>query len=170
MTEIDVHLWAELVDHARAIRAELEQRRQAERSYSQRAVTLAPITVGRVSPASGNLYLELGGPPVGRVWELRRLTVGGPTWETTVAGSLDLLVMPSQPAYDGQSAAASLAMLIDHASVLPAVAFYSAGQVLLRPGERLYAVVYSPSVSTYYAASGTCLSYPDTTYPIVAQS
>ena len=48
-------------------------------------------------PASGNLVLDLGSVPVGRVWQVRRIIVGGTIVTTELAGSAYAFVQGAPP-------------------------------------------------------------------------
>lgn len=102
------------------------------------------------------IFIDLGGPTFGRVWEVRQLAVGGLTWATTVAGTAQIQVAPAV-----QNAAAPVGTLQDVANALPEIAFYSAGQFRVVYPNRVYVVIVGGTASTQYSAGGDALDLPD---------
>ena len=136
----------------------LESQRRRERQHRQALIpTDWPIVAVGNFPASGNLALDLGSPPQGTVWLLRRLYVGGQVRSDTAAGSADLYVTAQAPlAIAVNEPAGNIA---DTALSLPSQAFYSNRQVPVHPPERLVVVVKGGTASQIYMASGIVESY-----------
>lgn len=109
------------------------------------------------SDSSGDtMTIGLGGPAVGRKWEVQRIVVGGVQWTSTVAGSA-LYVIGG----DTHNTAPALPDIVDETASLPKMAFYSTGQIVVRNPQHLYLVIVAPTASTQYAAGGQALDLPD---------
>jgi hypothetical protein len=118
--------------------------------------TQQPIRGVSNSPASGSFSFGLGGPTYGRMWEVKRLVVGGVQWGTSVAGQAVFFVSPV-----GGQATPSLADVVDQAATLPDVAYYSTRQLVLRHPNRLHVLILSPTASTTYVVGGEATDLPD---------
>ncbi len=138
----------------------LKKIEQEENEYQYGAVEV-PFRFSSVSGASGNLVIDLGGPSYNRLWEVKRLTVGGPLWTSTVAGTALVLKGPAS----GQITP-SLTDTCDQAATLPSVAFYGTRQLVVRHPSHLFVVILSPSATTQYAVGGEAVSFPDKRLPI----
>lgn len=123
-----------------------------------------PIRTSALSPASGSLVFDLGGPTRNRIWELKRLVVGGPLWTSSVAGTMLIVVSPSA----GQLTPA-LTDIVDQANSLPIVATYGTRQVVVKHPNHLFAVVLTPTASTTYAVGGEATDFPDKLLPIALE-
>ena len=80
----------------------IEKRLSSIAEREQRYEEAGPVQVelrdsGTVDANQDNLYIGLGGPSYGRVWEVRQLVIGGVTWATTVAGYALFFVQPVKP-------------------------------------------------------------------------
>ena len=120
-----------------------------------------PLRTSSVSGTSGSLVFDLGGPTRGRLWELKRLVVGGAEWTSTVNGTMLIVVSPSA----GQLTPA-LPDIVDQANSLPIVATYGTRQVVVKHPNHLFAIVLTPSASTTYAVGGEATDFPDKLLPI----
>ena len=109
---------------------------------------------------SDSLIIGLGGPTYGRQWQVRRLTIGGALWTSTVAGSALVVVGPSQ------TATPPLPDVNDEVASLPSNGFYSTGQLIVRHPDHLRIVILTPTASTLYAVGGTVTEMPDKREPI----
>ncbi len=108
------------------------------------------------SDASGDtIVLNLGGPSYERQWQVRRISVGGSLYTSTVAGKALVVVGSSR------NATPSTADVADVASSLPLTAFYSTGQLIVRHPNRLYLVILTPTASTQYVGGGVATDMPD---------
>lgn len=140
----------------------LEDIRRVQESYQFGPVE-APIRASAFSDSAGDtLVLDMGGPSYERKWQVRRISVGGQTWTTSVNGKA-LVVVSS--ARNSNPATTDVA---DYASSLPLPAFYSTGQLIVRHPNRLFVVILSPSASTQYVAGGSVEDLPDKREPIVS--
>ena len=129
-----------------------------EEAYQFGAVEVM-IRKAATSAASGSLIVGCGGPAYGRLWEVKRLTVGGQLWTTSVNGTA-IVAMGSTP--DGQAALTPpLSDIVDNASSLPSIAFYSTRQITVRHPNHLFVVILSPSATTQYVVGGQATDYPD---------
>lgn len=113
-----------------------------------------------------NLPLDLGGPPPGRVWLLRGLTIGGVSWGTVAAGTAECYV--SAMAAPAVAVARSLPDLFEQASALPFRAFYSSRQVALVAPARLVVVVVGGTNLQQYAASARVEEYAQRAHELQA--
>ena len=151
------------VDTLGDLTRELLRQQEAYEEYGP--VQLALRAAG-VSAASGVLIMNLGGPSYGRLWEVRRLIIGGATWGATVAGRGDIVVAANTPNATNRS----LPDIVDVAASLPSVAFYSSGQIVLRNPQQLYVVIVNPTATTQYAVGGGGFDVPDRpAYRVVGQ-
>ena len=131
---------------------------EIEAAY-QFGVLEIPIRAVQASAASGNLIIDLGGPSFERQWELKRLTIGGVLWTTSVTGTAVVCVgsVPNGPA----ATSAPLTDVVDQAGVLPDIAFYSTRQVTVRNPNHLFVVILTPAATTQYAVGGQVSEFPD---------
>lgn len=107
-----------------------------------------PLSASGVAPASGVVTLDLGGAvPVGRVWQIRRLVVGGVTVTTTAAGAAYAFAQGAPPAD------LALPDCVDLFATLPAVNKYGTHQLFLLPGDHLWVVFVGATEGQQYAAS-----------------
>lgn len=123
-----------------------------------------PLRTSSVSGTSGSLVFDLGGPTRGRLWELKRLVVGGAEWTSSVNGTMLIVVSPSA----GQLTPA-LPDIVDQANSLPIVATYGTRQVVVKHPNHLFAIVLTPSGSTTYAVGGEATDFPDKLLPITLE-
>lgn len=129
---------------------------KVEEAY-QFGVREIPIRKVATSAASGNLVIGCGGPAVGRLWEVKRLTVGGVLWTSTVSGQAIVVVGSVS---DGQTTP-PLTDIADQAATLPNIAYYSTRQLVVRNPGHLFVVVIAPSATTQYAVGGQVSDFPD---------
>ena len=141
----------------------LQKLLKLEQQYQNQGPLFRPLRASGTSAASGDLILGLGGPSIGRRWEIRRLVVGGAKFSSTVGGTAAFY----QSAVPGLTidAGRNLADMVDQASgatpALPAVAFYSAGQIVLHYPEELKCIIVSPTATTQYNVGGMAVETPD---------
>jgi hypothetical protein len=126
-----------------------------EAAYQDGAIEV-PLRNAAVSAASGSLIMGLGGPRYGRLWEVKRLTIGGAQWTSVVAGQALIVVSPTA----GQLTPA-LGDIADQAGSLPLVSYYSTRQLTVRHPNHLYVVILTPTASTQYSVGGQATDYPD---------
>lgn len=131
----------------------------AEVAYQQLGPVQLQLRGSGVSGSSGNLAFGVGGPKYGRLWEIRRLIIGGLTYATTVAGSVQIFVSSVSGAETARGL--NLADLVDQAASLPSKAFYSTGQIVLRHPQELHIVIVSPTATTQYIVGGSGFDIPD---------
>ncbi len=128
----------------------------AEVDYQLHGPVQVSMRRAQVSDAAGDtLLLDLGGPSWGRLWEVRRIVVGGATWSSVVGGTAQILTSSTA------DATPALTDVVDDAAALPSRAFYSSGQVVLRNPQRLVIVVLAPTATTTYAAGAAGFDVPD---------
>jgi hypothetical protein len=134
---------------------EMDRIKKEQDAYQYGAIEVR-LGASSVSAASGNLVIDLGGPGQFRLWEVKRLTVGGGLWTDTVAGQALVVVSSSNP-----SGAPALTDVADQESSLPAVASYGTRQLVVRHPQRLFVVFVTPTATTQYAAGGAATDFPD---------
>jgi hypothetical protein len=158
--DLDVGIGAKLALSIESLADKLQRQMDEQARREQRAAALIPIVrpmVGSgIMPASGDLYFSIGKAELGRQLELRSLSVGGPQWTDTPAGTGALIAAAAFPPSD-----LSILNLRDIISeALPQVAFYSSNQVTCQHGEHLVVVIAGGTSGLQYAAAGIALDYP----------
>jgi hypothetical protein len=122
---------------------------------SSMSPTQNPISGSGLTDSSGNVWIGVGHHcPEGRTWYVRQMAIGGTTWSTTATGTAIVAVMPASPQADQQPSTNYVRDAVPPigggSSTLPAVAWYDAGQFVVRSKEGLYVYITNGS-----AASGT---------------
>ena len=142
-----------LADEMRQDRAD----RMAREARAARLIPVVrPLAGSGICPASGTLFFSIGKPELGRLFEVRSLAVGGPTWTAAPGGEGAIVVSAMNPPLD-----LSLLNLRDVITeAFPQVAFYSSNQVTAQAGEHLIVVITGGTSGAQYAASGIALDYP----------
>lgn len=152
--EVDVATGDELHHMGESILGRLDGLERAGRDARPLRRTL--VAAAR-APASGSTttVLTLGGPAVGRIWNVTYVTV---------AGSDDSTVVPNATLalYTGDPAAPSLAGLVIPAngSAVPNSASFSQDQLWVHDDEQMFVVVYGAPVSQALSAVARVLDYP----------
>lgn len=135
------------------------QRRREEQHRRALIPTDWPLVAVATCDSNGLAALDLGMPPEGTVWLLRRLYVGGVKRTDTADGTADLFVTASAAlAILTTTPASSIA---DSALSLPSQAFYTNRQVPVHPPERLVVVVSGGTTGQNYLASAMVESYSE---------
>lgn len=111
-----------------------------------------------VVPSSGVLTLDLGSVPLGHVWQVRRLVVGGVKVTTTAAGSAYAFAQGAPPTD------LALTDCVDMFLTLPQGNTYGTHQLFLLGGEHLYVVFSGATAAQQYAASARVEDWEDTTF------
>lgn len=133
-------LGATLGTLADTLQAEHEERRPCVPGDAQ-------LFASAVVPASGTVVFDLGSVPLGRIWHVRRLAVGGVSISATAAGTGYAFSQGAPPAD------LNLTNLVDILTPLPAVHRYGTHQFFLRPTEHLWVVCATGTAGQQYAAS-----------------
>lgn len=112
------------------------------------------IAQAGIVPASGPLWLRLGGPDQGHIWHVRSIVIGGATPTTSIAGRGDVFVSATDLRLQSSIANIGLADWRDQANTLPLVSFYGNGELPLRLNEELYVAISNgtPSQAVTVAA------------------
>ncbi len=140
-----------------AIKAGLDgfaEREDARREHQDRLIpTDHHVQGGGVGPASGDLIFACGGPPLGKSWVLRRLSISGTDPTAVIAGK----------AYFFASSAGDTDQLIASgwfalAATLPSVSYFTSRQVVVQAGQQIWCRVTSPTSGTAYVVSGQVVS------------
>lgn len=165
--EQSVQLLAGIKASMDGMTARLDKVLAAQEDYQRHGpVRISLRRVGTANSSGSAFALDLGGPTYGRLWEVRRLVVGGATWGTTAAGTAQVVVLPTSPETTTDPA---MTDVVDEAASLPSRAFYSSGQLVVRSPQRLWVVILSPTASQSYAAGGEGFDVPDRPTRLAAQ-
>jgi hypothetical protein len=108
--------------------------------------------------AAGTLTLDLGSVPLGRVWQIRRLIVGGVTVTTTAAGTAYAFAQGAPPAD------LNLTNCVDIFSSLPQGNTYGTHQLFLTATMHLWIVFASATSGQQYAAAAFVEDWEDSTF------
>ena len=131
-----------------------------EEAYQTGAKDIPLRATASSDSGSDSFIIGLGGPTYGRQWQVRRLTIGGALWTSTVAGSALVVVGPSL------TVTPPLPDINDTVGSLPSNGFYSTGQLIIRHPDHLRIVILTPTASTQYTVGGTATEMPDKREPI----
>lgn len=89
----------------------------------------------------------IGGPEIGQQWSIRQIVVMGTTLAATPTGRAFFLVSAAPPNEQSPTS------VVDIASALPSIAFYSPEQFYLAPNENLYMVIVGGTNAAQYVCS-----------------
>lgn len=157
--EFAVELGAKIGDLTSEIRA--ERQRDAQLSANRIPVD-APLGDSGSAPASGNLVLDLGTPPAGKVWLLRRIVVGAANISEAATGKGWVFVTSQPGTLIGLQTPTTEA--VDVISALPAVLFYSNRQVVVKALSHVYVVINGGTSGQVITAYGSAESYNEAAY------
>lgn len=140
----------------------LAEQQERANQLVQQAGLLQPSsrteTAADVCGSTGTLVLDLGGPAQGRLWDVRRIVVGGATRLTAAAGTADVFVSAAgklqQPG--------SLLDWADEAATMPLMATYGAAELALRYPEHLFIVINGGTSTQQYLAAARVVDHMDT--------
>jgi hypothetical protein len=122
---------------------------QSERA--ERETMLPPsnevIFAAGTFPATGNLILDLGAVPLGRVWQVRRIIVGGVNVVTPAVGSAYMFAQGARPVD------LNITNCVDIFATLPRGNTYGTHQLFLVAQEHLFAVVSGGTPGQQYGAA-----------------
>jgi hypothetical protein len=142
--------------------AAIKRTRQIEEAYQFGAREIALRGASTSDSGGDTLIIDLGGPSYARVWQTRRLVIGGSTWTATVAGSALVVVSANQPSSSG----VPISDIGDEVGTLPSNGFYSTGQLIVRHPNHLFVVILTPTAATNYGVGGAATDLPDSRVPI----
>lgn len=109
-------------------------------------------------PASGNLTLNLGSPDIGTYWEVESCAVGGTDQPTTAAGTAGLYTSGFVPT-TGTTVSPGMTSLRDQAKTLPNVGFYGGRELLVKPEEYLFLIIFAGTAAQVYQANARVTVY-----------
>ena len=92
---LHIHGMAELDAGIQSIVQQLRSIKALEEAYQFGAKDIPLRGSGYSDSGSDSFIINLGGPTYGREWQVRRLTIGGVLWTSTVAGSALVVVGPT---------------------------------------------------------------------------
>lgn len=157
---LHIHGMAELDAGIQSIVQQLRSIKALEEAYQFGAKDIPLRGSGYSDSGSDSFIINLGGPTYGREWQVRRLTIGGVLWTSTVAGSALVVVGPTH------TTTPPLPDVNDEVASLPSNGFYSTGQLIVRHPDQLRIVILTPTASTQYSVGGTVTEMPDKREPI----
>jgi hypothetical protein len=131
---------------------------RADRAARERPPGDNQIFKAGIAPSSGNLILDLGGVPLGQVWQVRRLIIGGVDVTTTAAGKAYTFSQGGPPSD------LALTDCVGIYAALPAIEKFGTHQLFLLPSEHLWVVVAGGSSGQQYAASARVEAWDETTF------
>jgi hypothetical protein len=142
---IGVDFWLQLG----ATLGTLAEAAQAERDHreSQLPPSNEVVFAAGTFPASGNLILDLGSVPLGRVWQVRRIIVGGVSVLTAAAGQAFVFAQGAAPVD------LNITNCVDIFLTLPRGDTYGTHQLFLVATEHLFVVVNGGTPGQQYAAA-----------------
>jgi hypothetical protein len=111
-----------------------------------------------IASAAGTLTLDLGSVPLGRVWQIRRLIVGGVAVTTSAAGAAYAFAQGAPPTD------LNLTNCVDIFSSLPQGNTYGTHQLFLTPTMHLWIVFSSATAAQQYAAAAFVEDWEDSTF------
>lgn len=115
-----------------------------------------------VANAAGIAVLNFGGPDQGHFWEVAQYTVGGVTSTTVAAGRCDVFIDAAD--FNGPSMSSlniGLTAWRDYSLVLPNLAFYGRGQMVLRAPEEVTIIVSGGTAGQQYVGVLRALDFQE---------
>jgi len=162
MPGLDVDLDLGFIEVMAGVRTELSalnRHNEAEHKKREIARTKVPvdvrlITVGACPAGGADFVLSVGGPDPGYWWDLRRLVIGGLTFDAVAAGDAEIYVtglgFGAGTSTGPMVSALGLSDLVDHAPSMPNIAFYSPHQVIVQANENLAALIGGGTAAQQY--------------------
>lgn len=152
MVDLDLSFSADLKASLDGVAAAVRHQTEAL-SRAQQAMDHVPLDVpimrSGTTNATGVVVIACGGPARGRQWQVRQLTVAGPT--KGVVRLLALAAAPTSPYNQG--------LKDTTATRWPCPGFWSTHQLVLQGGETLWVVVTAATATTAVAVNGTAEDY-----------
>lgn len=111
-----------------------------------------------VAATGKNLILDLGSVPLGRVWQIRRLIVGGVDVTTTAAGAAYAFKQGAPPSD------LNLTNCVGIYATVPAIEKFGTHQLFLLANAHLYVVVVGGTNLQQYAAAADVEDWEDTAF------
>lgn len=110
-------------------------------------------------PAAGNLILEVDGPQLGVIWEVKLIMVGGTTVNASPPGTAYVFACTAPPADLNLTMAKTISQ-----TPFPVVGTWGTGVFKVRPPQNLYVVITGGTAGLAYAAVADINEYPDTPF------
>jgi hypothetical protein len=149
--ELQLHLCNSITDLTAEMRA---HRRAAEtvRRMPRR------LEASGIADAAGNAVLTFERCPMGAIWALMRLVVGGTTWGTALAGSPTAVAFVTSSGIMTPDVQLPLNQVVDEAPSLPNIALYTAdpieaAQVPLSGNDMLIVLIVAGTSGVQYNAA-----------------
>lgn len=131
---------------------------RTDRQSRQQAPGDAQLNGAAVATSAGLVLIDLGSVPQGRVWDVRRLVVGGAT-VTTAAVGVGYVFAQGAPPNDK-----AITGCVDIFSSLPMGNTYGTHQLFLLRGEHLWILISGATPGQQYGASCRIEDWAETTY------
>jgi hypothetical protein len=139
-----------------------EMRADRERRASFRPPSDEQIFASGTFPSSGNLILDLGSVPLGRVWQVRRIIVGGATVTTTAAGNAFVFAQGAPPT--DLNLTNCVDIFLGSLQALPQGDTFGTHQLFLRNLEHLWVVFTGGTSGQQYTASARVEDWEDSSF------
>jgi hypothetical protein len=155
LAKVDLQL-GKISDVADGVGTVADEVRKLRRQARQQPAIVKLSSVFTLNTAAGAQMCQqgglgagvlIGGPEVGTEWSIRQIVVGGTTLTAAATGTAWFLVSAAPPNEQ------SITSVIDNATTLPSIAFYTPGQFYLAPNENLYMIVTGGTNNAQYVAS-----------------
>lgn len=157
MPEFDLalNLGAEIKARISDVADELKRMREDQAARDAREPVWGLRIFGQATvTAAGTAIVDMGGPAVGRRWELRSIVIGGPLWSDALAGAATIGV--------GQvpTAEPATADVRDQLATLPGVEFYSAAEFPIRQ-EHLWVGIATGTAAQVVSVAAIVTDFPN---------
>lgn len=137
------------------LRAELIE---SEERAQRRIPTYKRVAGAGVMPASGTLTIAIGGPPVGKWWDVRRVVITPADVTTTGLSTAIGIVFVGQPPQNPSNLNAFEA--VEATTGLPATFYVAGGQCPVVGTERLWVAIPSgPAANTAFTATALVIEF-----------
>lgn len=142
--------------------------KQQEADYQYGAVDITLTGAGSTNAAGDDLVFSVEGPPEGYMWEIRSLSVGDNIPGTACTGTAYFFKGASRPIGSPVATGGSQLTTINwvdwtgaNGGTMPAVAFYSARQIVLHAPDRLWVCIVGGNASNQFVVNGSAIETPD---------
>lgn len=155
-------LYTMLAKHITSTQQAAEQALADNRNALRQALVAAtpncqPVQASGKAPSSGNLYLDLGGPQLGRKWLVRLLKCSDAVAVGNSATGKANWYIGQVPTVSGVSGPANWIWAF---SSLPGIQNFTSESLAITPGDHLYCEITTPTSAQVYLAGGLILDYP----------
>lgn len=146
----DLDVFARLGVSLENLAAQVKRRQDAEDARAQSLPSDPTIVQALIYPASGNLSMDFGSPPLGFAWQVRAIIIGGSHANDVAAG--DVYIFRQGPNPTDLPTATCVDLELDG---LANRAFYSTRQFTVRGQEHVWAVITGGTPGQQYVGGVT---------------